>query len=123
MTLEEFVKLPFNKQVHLCCCAYVTSTGQKIYINKKMSSMYFQARAYLMKQPRQIVKNIYLMLLEGKKASLYDLEFLAKLYVEKKKDKDTAERMRSAQEGQKEVMNDGNTVAYKLDLEGFLGGM
>lgn len=110
LVIADFVKLPFNKQVHLCCLKWCKNNHIAPYNAKhKITSDYFKVRAYLMKLPTQTIKNICIMLYEEEcQSSIYDLEKLSKKYVREKQ---------SAVEKEK---TKGIKREYDIDLEAFL---
>lgn len=110
MTPEEFISLPFNKQIHLCTLRYLGSQSQTPFRNGKPTSDYFKCRAYLWKLDRQTIKNIYFML-EKKSFFLYDLEKKADEWVRNRQEEEAAIAASKVK-----IKN------YEIDLEGFLNG-
>ena len=86
--IPNFVELDFSKQVHKCCLLYCSTNNLRAFRGNKPSSDYFKCRAYLMKLPRQVIKNIAIMLSEEKMpVYLYDMEKRSQEYVDKKREK------------------------------------
>ena len=112
LNISEFVTLPFNKQVHLCCLRWCHNNHVPPFpIKGKMAREYFQCRAYLMKLPTQTIKNICIMLHDSEKpCSIYDMEELAKRYVRKSQEQSEKVKVES-------VVQDKE---YDIDLGAFL---
>ena len=108
ISLEEFVDMPFHKQLHLCCQKWEKVNHIPFYENGKMTPPYFQCRAYLNKLSRQCIKNIYVMLCHREQpCSIYDLEKLAKKY-------------QNEQEEKKRMGTQKKSKGYDIDVLDFL---
>ena len=116
MTKEEiieFSKIDFNKQVHKCCLAWLHNIHLKPFVGGKPRKEYFICRSYLMKLPRQTIKNICVMLTETEipVEDVYSLERISQIWVES----------RQSEEEKKAVKSITDKKEYDIDLKGFLG--
>lgn len=118
MTIEEFVGLPFSKQIHLACLAYLFGINQKAFLNGKPSPMYFKVRAYLWKLPRQNIKNIWMMLDEENKVPLKDRAFFPLYTLDNTASIFVRERQEESELKKQEELT--NRKEYEIDLSGFL---
>lgn len=109
MTIEEFVALPYSKQLTKCVLKYLQVANEVAFSNGKPTAYFFRCRSYLMKLERQSIKNIYYMLDESpKKMPMYMLEDESKEFVRKKQleeSQKTAEKYKD----------------YEIDVGKFLG--
>ena len=116
MTKEEiieFSKMDFNKQVHKCCLTWLHNIHLKPFVGGKPRKEYFICRGYLMKLPRQTIKNICVMLTETEipVEDVYSLERISQIWVES----------RQSEEEKKAVKSITDKKEYDIDLKGFLG--
>ena len=86
MTYEEFMDLPFYKQVHETAKMFCKVNQLPLYTHGKPSCDYFKARQYFMSPrcmvPRQHIKNVWKWLDEKKeKCSLYKTTEKANQYI------------------------------------------
>ena len=107
MTIEEYVVLPFYKQIHNAIVWYCKANDIKLYTaNHKLCQAYFQCRAYLNKLPTQTIKNIGCMLLENPiQCSIYDLEKYAKTYIELKQHYDNVKKIEDCNVAEYDISN------------------
>lgn len=109
MTVEDFVALPYSKQLTKCVLRYLNVAEEIAFVNGKPTGHFFRCRTYLMKLDRQSIKNIYFMLGEHReKVPIYMLEDKAKEYVRGKQIEDSRQVVVNAKD-------------YELDLDKFLG--
>ena len=111
MDVNNFVNMPFNKQLHTCCMLWLRVNRITLYPNGKLTPKYFQIRGYLWKLPRQDIKNIALMLDEADEpVPMYGLYKKAIAWVAKKQSEAAVEQAKDVTDKKE----------YDLDLMGFL---
>lgn len=119
MTYEEFMYLPFAKQVYETAKLYCKVNGIRVFVLHQMSPDFFKIRAYLMSTKnmftRQSIKNMWKWLNdEKKKCLIYELEKKATDYVN-----------RCVSEAEKRKVQNLNVKQHDVSdsLEDFLNGL
>lgn len=119
MTYEEFMYLPFAKQVYETAKLYCKVNGIRVFVLHHMSSDFFKVRNYLMSTknmiPRQNIKNIWKWLNDkGERCLIYEMEKKATDYVN-----------RCVSEAEKKKIQMLNVKQHDVSdsLEDFLNGL
>lgn len=109
--IEEFIALDFSKQVHRTCLQWCKNNHESPYIKGRMNPKYFKCRAYLMKIPRQDIKNICIYLTDtGAGGEPWECAAAAEKYIRDQQIE--SEKKKAA------ALNVGKE--YDLNLGGFL---
>ena len=82
---EEYIKLPWVKQMNMLTSIYMFKSNIPMFVNKKMNSSYFKLRSFFMRQDNY--KSIYVFLYNTDKefTNLTEMFKECNMYYEKKK--------------------------------------